>query len=117
MKFVISMLNDFQISRITYDDGITCYWVLTGNESKHHVDGNDPVGEILDSCYGRDFHYDYYFPTTGNGFHFASDIIIFDQTRGRVVLQQHLSWAEQGVSNSLFVIRHRPGMFKPASAA
>lgn len=120
------MLDDFQISKITYDDGgVTNYWVTGDFHFECQVDSDAPVGDILFSYYGNDFDRYTTLLTAVLGAihddplheHHGSEILSFDKTGGRVALKHHMSWADQGITENFHVVRHTPARFKPASAA
>lgn len=106
MAFTVVMLNDFQIAKITFEDDETCYWINhEGGDTSFCVHSEDLVSDMLDSYY------------TYPGIHDKAQIVIYDKFRGRVVLEQHLSWGGQGIFQNTYVIKHTPGWFKPAPSA
>jgi hypothetical protein len=114
--FTVTLLHDFMISKIEYKNGVTNYWLKGGKEIKFCVHESDLVSDLLNSLYGPGF-----FSGQAHGTfpHHGSQIVIFDEAKGRVVLKQHLSWAEQGIYLPIHVVRHRPsiGLFNAAAAA
>lgn len=110
MVFTVRLLHDFQISRIAYEGDDTLYWIYSDSlVFKFHVEPTDLVKDLVDSFYDTSFG--------RHRIHHASQIVVFDATRGRLILDQYSSWIDQGVSGDIYVVRCRPAMFKPTPSA
>jgi hypothetical protein len=107
--FTASVLHEFQVTRVEYEDGVTNYWVHPETtEIKFCVSEYDLIKDINDTFYN---------PIFDTHPHHASELIFFDEKIGRVILDQNRSWLEHGISENIHVLRVRPNLFKPAPAA
>lgn len=108
MMFVVSLLHEFQVFRVEPKNPDVVYWVHPGVKPiRFCVNEKDPVKDILESLYN---------PYIQEHPHHGSVLIIFGKKKF-TVLDQNKTWAEHGILKSVYIIRIRPHMFKPASAA
>lgn len=109
MSFHVTLVNDFQIKDISYEDDKVVFWMKNDWEHRKRVKSTDHVRELLQDLYDPELQ--------GNIPHRESILMVYRPDGSQFNLKQYMTWEEQGIVKPLIVVRRRLEMYKPAAAA